>query len=38
VRGHADNIKVTNPEDAALAAAILLARAASMEETGETTA
>jgi 2-C-methyl-D-erythritol 4-phosphate cytidylyltransferase len=38
VRGHADNIKVTNPEDAALAAAILLARAASMDETGETTA
>lgn len=26
VRGHADNIKVTNPEDAALAAAILQAR------------
>jgi 2-C-methyl-D-erythritol 4-phosphate cytidylyltransferase len=26
VRGHADNIKVTNPEDAALAEAILRAR------------
>lgn len=29
VRGHADNIKVTNPEDATLAAAILQARLAS---------
>ncbi|HWJ06102.1 MAG TPA: 2-C-methyl-D-erythritol 4-phosphate cytidylyltransferase [Steroidobacteraceae bacterium] len=40
VRGHADNIKVTNPEDAALAAAILQARHATTKtkNRGETAA
>jgi 2-C-methyl-D-erythritol 4-phosphate cytidylyltransferase len=40
VRGHADNIKVTNPEDAALAAAILHARLATpkTKNRGETAA
>ena len=33
VRGHADNIKVTNPEDAALAEAILRAARTNMNET-----
>ncbi|HET7201786.1 MAG TPA: 2-C-methyl-D-erythritol 4-phosphate cytidylyltransferase [Steroidobacteraceae bacterium] len=35
VRGHADNIKVTNPEDAALAEAILRAREQRQPTTGQ---
>jgi 2-C-methyl-D-erythritol 4-phosphate cytidylyltransferase/2-C-methyl-D-erythritol 2,4-cyclodiphosphate synthase len=35
VRGHADNVKVTNPEDSALAEAILRARATRREHQGD---